>query len=151
MIRTTLISAALTLGAMAAKAEVISLRIPCQYNGGKWTEVYYTNQSDGDFTLIWDDGPRMSYRWDKPGHGTFTFMVTDKLGGRWGVGYAGDRSKPGESNSGFVLTNYDNNNVIKCLGISRDEMLARSAGHHTSQPAGESIPELLILALLHHR
>ena len=83
MIRTTLISAALTLGAMAVKAEVINRRIRCQYNGGKWTEVHYTNQSDGDFTLIWDDSPRMSYVWDKPGHGTYSFMVTDKLGGRW--------------------------------------------------------------------
>ena len=77
MIRTTLISAALTLGAMAVKAEVINRRIRCQYNGGKWTEVHYTNQSDGDFTLIWDDSPRMSYVWDKPGHGTYSFMVTD--------------------------------------------------------------------------
>ena len=127
MIRTTLISAALTLGAMAVKAEVINRRIRCQYNGGKWTEVHYTNQSDGDFTLIWDDSPRMSYVWDKPGHGTYSFMVTDKLGGRWGVSYAGDRSKPGESNSGFVLTNSENNNAIKCLGISRDAMLAQSS------------------------
>ena len=125
MIRTTLISAALTLGAMAVKAEVINRRIRCQYNAGKWTEVHYTNQSDGDFTLIWDDSPRMSYVWDKPGHGTYSFMVTDKLGGRWEVDYAGDHSKPGESNIGFVLAHSDNNNVIKCLGISRNAMFTR--------------------------
>ncbi len=117
MIRTTLIAAALTIGAIAVEAQSNNQRIPCQYNGGKWTEVHYINQGDfRKFTLIWDDGPRMTYVWDKPGHGTFTFMLTDKLGGRWGWNYDGDRSNL-KNNSGFILTNYDNNNVIKCLGI----------------------------------
>ena len=119
MIRTVITASALTLGAVAVEAEVINRRIPCQYNGGKWTEVHYINQDEnyGDFTLTWDDGPRMSYVWDKPGHGTYSFMVTDKLGGRWGVIYPGYPSRPGD-NSAFMLTNHDNNNVIKCLGIN---------------------------------
>ncbi|WP_114992790.1 hypothetical protein [Synechococcus sp. UW179A] len=117
MIRTTFIAAALTLTGLTVEAKGSSHVIPCQFNGGTWTEVRYIKQGEfRKFTLIWQDGPRMSYVWDKPGHGTFTFMLTDRLGGRWGWDYVGDR-KYLKDNSGFTLTNYENKNVIKCLGI----------------------------------
>jgi hypothetical protein len=73
-------------------------------------EVGISFNRNGQYTL--------NVFWDKPGYGKLSFMVTDKLGGRWGVSYGGDPSSKRGDTSGFMLTNADNNNVIKCLGIN---------------------------------
>ena len=77
---------------------------PCQYNGGKWTQVHYIDNNDA-FTLEWDDGPRMTYFIN---NSEGPFIVTDALSGRW------DHTEYG--NGGFILENRDNGNTIKCLG-----------------------------------
>ncbi|KZR85079.1 hypothetical protein MITS9509_00411 [Synechococcus sp. MIT S9509] len=108
MVRTTLTAAALTLCSVVSLVVAGERRlIPYQYNGGKWIQVdYIDNMGRNDtFTLEWDDGPRMTYRWQSPdGH----FNVTDTLGGRWDYTNHG----PG----GFTLNNRDNGNTIKYLG-----------------------------------
>ncbi len=100
------------LGVCSGKAQAIPERFPCQYNGGKWTEVKHLAKHDnsGNFTLKWDDGPKMSYIWDPNyGDGTTDLMLTDKLGGRW-------QWSANEDSDGWRLTNVQNQNQINCLG-----------------------------------
>ena len=107
MIRTTLTAAALAL--FSAVSPVVAGKrgmLPCQYNGGKWTQVHYIDDTgrNNTFTLEWDDGPLMTYRFqseDRP------LIVTDTLSGRWYYTNNGN---------GFTLDNRDNGNTIKCLG-----------------------------------
>lgn len=84
-------------------------KIPCQYNNGKWTQVESIDDAE-TFTLIWDDGPKMTYRW--VGSNADRWNITDALGGKWN--YKDHRTK-----GGFTLTHLDNGNKIKCLGTSR--------------------------------
>ena len=86
-----------------------STKIPCQFNDGKWTQVESTDNAK-TFTLIWDDGPKMTYRW--VGSNADRWNITDTLGGKWN--YYDHRTK-----GGFTLTHLDNGNKIKCLGTSR--------------------------------
>ncbi len=106
MIRTTLTAAALALCSVVSPVIAGERRLlPCQYNGGKWTQVHYIDDTgrNNTFTLEWDDGPRMTYRWQsKDG----ALIVTDTLSGRW------DYINFGNS---FTLENRDNGNTIKCL------------------------------------
>ena len=111
MIRTTFTAAALALCSVVSPVVAGErLLIPCQYNGGKWIQVdYIDNMGRNDtFTLEWDDGPRMTYRWQNPDAQDGHFNVKDTLGGRWDYTNHG----PG----GFTLDNRDNGNTIKCLG-----------------------------------
>ena len=117
MIRTTLTAAALALCSVVSPVVAGERRLqPCQYNGGKWTQVHHIDNRgrDGEFTLEWDDGPRMTYRLTASSQASFRnnpygpFTVTDTLGGRWDYNQYG--------NGGFDLENRDNGNTIKCLG-----------------------------------
>ena len=86
-----------------------STKIPCQFNDGKWIQVESIDNAK-TFTLIWDDGPRMTYRW--VGSNADRWNIADKLGGKWN--YNDHRTK-----GGFTLTNLTNGNKIKCLSASR--------------------------------
>ena len=108
MIRITFTAAALALCSVVSPVIAGERRLlPCQYNGGKWTQVHYIDDTrrNNTFTLEWDDGPRMTYTWQSPDP---HFNVTDTLGGSWDYTNHG----PG----GFTLDNRENGNTIKCLG-----------------------------------
>ena len=78
---------------------------PCQYNNGKWIQVRSID-NERNFTLEWDDGPRMTYTW--VGSNLDHWNITDTKGGRWHY----DDHRTG---GGFTLINIDNGNTIKCL------------------------------------
>ena len=84
-------------------------KIPCQFNDGKWIKVESIDNAK-TFTLTWDDGPKMTYRW--VGSNADRWNITDTLGGKWN--YYDYRTK-----GGFTLTHLDNGNKIKCLGTTR--------------------------------
>ena len=81
-------------------------KVPCQFNDGKWIQVESIDNAS-TFTLIWDDGPKMTYSW--VGSNADRWNITDALGGKWN--YNDHRTK-----GGFTLTHLENGNKIKCLG-----------------------------------
>ena len=107
MIRTALTAAALALCSVVSPVVAGERRLlPCQYSGGKWTQVHYIDDMGRNktITLEWDDGPRMTYTWHREG-----LYVTDSLGGQWDLSM-------GVPEGGFRLINDENGNTIKCLG-----------------------------------
>ena len=94
---------------IAPRMKTKTTKIPCQFNDGKWIQVENIDDVK-TFTLIWDDGPKMTYRW--VGSSADRWNITDTLGGQWN--YYDHRTK-----GGFTLTNLANKNKIKCLGNSR--------------------------------
>ena len=88
-----------------SNAQTAKTQPPCSYNGGKYLPVRHIDNG-GAFTLIWSDGPKMTYVWR--GASMDRWNITDTLGGRW---HYGDYKDGGS----FALTNLDNGNQIRCI------------------------------------
>jgi len=86
-------------------AQTAKTQPQCSYNGGRFIPVKHIDNG-GAFTLIWSDGPKMTYVWR--GANMDAWNVTDTLGGRW---HYGDYKDGGS----FALTNLDNGNQIRCI------------------------------------
>ena len=88
-----------------SSAQTATTQPPCSYNGGRFIPVKHIDNG-GTFTLIWSDGPKMTYVWR--GASADKWNITDTLGGHW---HYGDYYDGGS----FSLTNLDNGNQIRCI------------------------------------